>query len=56
MRFPRSARGACIGALAALLVLLALGGCGGGVVGTGSGTGDDGTRDIQYMPLGVCVP
>lgn len=55
MRFPRSARGACIGALAALLVLLALGGCGGGVVGTGSGTGDDGTKDIQYTPLGVCA-
>lgn len=55
MRFPRSARGTCIGALAALLVLLALGGCGGGVVGTGSGTGDDGTKDIQYTPLGVCA-
>lgn len=57
MRFSRSARGACIGALAALLLPLALGGCGGGggVVGTGSGTGDEGAEGIQYTPLGVCT-
>jgi hypothetical protein len=41
-------------ALAGVL-LLALGGCGGGVVGTGSGTGDDGTKDIDYSPRGLCT-
>ncbi len=55
MRFSRTASGACTSALAAVLVLIALAGCGGGVVGTGSGTGDDGTKDLQFTPLGVCA-
>lgn len=54
MRFFSTAWRACIGAVAACSVLLALSGCGAGVVGTGSGTGDDGGEDIRYTPLPLC--
>lgn len=54
MRFSRTALRACIGAVAAWTMALFLGGCGAGVVGTGSGT-DDGDNDgIRYTPLPVC--
>lgn len=54
MRFTRTTRGATQAAITALAVL-ALGGCGAGVVGTGGGTGDDGSSDIQYTPVGLCT-
>lgn len=54
MRFFRTAWRACIGAVAGCGVLLALGACGAGVVGTGSGTGDEGGEDIRYTPLPLC--
>jgi hypothetical protein len=41
-------------AMAACVTLLALVACGGGVVGTGSGTGD-GPRDIEYTAVGLCT-
>lgn len=55
MRFSRTARSAGRCALAAAVLMVALVGCGGGVVGTGSGTGDDGTKDIDYTPRGLCA-
>lgn len=36
-------------------LLVALGACGPGTVGTGSGTGDSGSEDIQYTPVGLCT-
>lgn len=54
MRFSRTALRACIGAAAAWTVVLLLGGCGAGVVGTGSGTDENGLGDIIYTPLPVC--
>ena len=38
-----------------LCLLIALGACGPGTVGTGSGTGDDGGEDIQFTPAGLCA-
>jgi hypothetical protein len=55
MRFPRTTRRAMSAAMAAGLMLFALGGCGAGVVGTGGGSGDDGDDDIQYTPVGLCT-
>lgn len=55
MTFSTTAWRARVRALAAWAVLLAIGGCGGGVVGTGSGIGDDGSQDIQYVPQGLCT-
>lgn len=54
MRFTRTTRGAKRTAIAAL-ALLVLAGCGAGVVGTGGGSGDDGSSDIQYTPVGLCT-
>lgn len=54
MRFTKRPRGAMRTAIAAL-ALLALAGCGAGVVGTGGGSGDDGSPDIQYTPVGLCT-
>jgi hypothetical protein len=54
MSFTGSARLAGLRTLAAALTL-ALAACGAGVVGTGSGTGDDSTQDIQYDPRGLCT-
>lgn len=53
MRFPRRGRRACLGAAATWFMLVALAGCGAGVVGTGSGTDDEG-GDIRYTPGAVC--
>ncbi len=46
-----------IGAMATSVVLLVLGGCGAGVVGTGSGKGVDGgaKTGIAFTPLGICT-
>lgn len=55
MMVSRTAWRTRVRAVAAWVVLLAVGGCGAGVVGTGSGTGDDGTQDIQYTPRGLCT-
>lgn len=55
MRFPKTTRRAISAAMAAGLMLFALGGCGAGVVGTGGGSGDDGDDDIQYTPVGLCT-
>lgn len=41
-------------AMAAWALSLALGACGGGVAGTGSGTGDD-PDEIAYTPVGLCT-
>jgi hypothetical protein len=41
-------------AMAACVTLFALGACGGGVVGTGSGTGN-GQQDIEYTAVGLCT-
>lgn len=54
MRFSIPTRGAAL-ALARGLALSVLAGCGAGVVGTGGGTGDDGSSDIQYTPVGLCT-
>ncbi|MFT3955692.1 MAG: hypothetical protein QM722_15295 [Piscinibacter sp.] len=54
MRFSRTALRACIGTVAAWTLALTLGGCGAGVVGTGSGTDDDVIKDILYTPLPLC--
>ena len=54
MRFTRTTGGVHRAAITAL-ALLALAGCGAGVVGTGGGTGDDGSSDIQYTPVGLCT-
>lgn len=42
-------------ATASGLGLWLLAGCGGGVVGTGGGSGDDPRSDIQYTPVGLCT-
>jgi hypothetical protein len=54
MRFTRTARGTLLAAITGL-TMLALSGCGAGVVGTGGGSGDDGSSDIQYTPVGLCT-
>lgn len=54
MRFTRTTRGAKRAAITAL-AMLALAGCGAGVVGTGGGSGDDDSSDIQYTPVGLCT-
>lgn len=54
MSFTRTARGTLLAAITGLTVL-ALAGCGAGVVGTGGGSGDDGSTDIQYTPVGLCT-
>lgn len=54
MRFTRTARGTLLAAITGL-TMLALAGCGAGVVGTGGGSGDDGPSDIQYTPVGLCT-
>ncbi|EWS55124.1 hypothetical protein X551_02042 [Methylibium sp. T29] len=55
MMLSRTVRLARTRVVAACCVLIALSGCGPGVVGTGSGTDDDGSEDIQYLPLGLCT-
>lgn len=42
-------------ALAALCLLVALGGCGPGVVGTGSGREGEGGKDPAFTPLDLCT-
>lgn len=54
MKFSRRSRGVLL-AVAGALALGALAGCGAGVAGTGGGSGDDGTTDIQYTPVGLCT-
>ncbi len=54
MSFTRTARGMLLAAITGL-TMLALAGCGAGVVGTGGGSGDDGSTDIQYTPVGLCT-
>jgi hypothetical protein len=55
MMLSRTVRLARTRVVAACCVLIALSGCGPGVVGTGSGTDDDGSEDIQYLPIGLCT-
>jgi hypothetical protein len=54
MRFTRTTGSATRAAITALAMLV-LAGCGAGVVGTGGGSGDDSSSDIQYTPVGVCT-
>jgi hypothetical protein len=41
-------------AVIACCLLMALGACGPGTVGTGSGTDESGSDNLQFEPLGVC--
>lgn len=54
MKLFSTARRATQRAVAAWGLLIALSACGGGVVGTGTGTGDD-PDDISYTPVGLCT-
>ena len=54
MKLFSTARRATQRAVAAWGLLIALSACGGGVVGTGTGTGDD-PDDIAYTAVGLCT-
>ncbi len=54
MRFSTTMRGATLAAVSGFALWI-LAGCGAGVVGTGGGTGDDDSSDIQYTPVGLCT-
>jgi len=55
MNFSIAIPRACLSALAAVCLLVALGGCGPGVVGTGSGRGGEGGKDLAFTPLNLCT-
>jgi hypothetical protein len=54
MRWWISGPRAPLRALAAWCLLILLVGCGGGVVGTGTGPGDDGSDSLPYTPVPLC--